>query len=227
MWFNTFYSFVENDPQCTTNASADAVVGANDCGLVPDVVSISCSVSYRGNVAPSLHIRKNGIDVTAEDPRNTPNSNVFTNIVLQADHLMNNCTFTCSAKLVDAATSGKTKRSAETNEYESQPLTLRILRKMIRNINEILDCRINLYSDTNNIINSLWIWCNLSDYQICQPICVWPRCWGPYWYETARQFNWMQTDYVTIYRLSNIILKWLPQEINNCKYIRLLSDCFN
>ena len=39
---------------CHSNASADGAVGENTCNIDPDIVQLSCSVNYRGNMAPLL-----------------------------------------------------------------------------------------------------------------------------------------------------------------------------
>lgn len=53
--------FSEGDPTCQSNINASGFIGSNDCGLKQDIISMSCSVNFKGNVPPKLQwMRING-----------------------------------------------------------------------------------------------------------------------------------------------------------------------
>lgn len=45
---------LEGDPTCQSNINASGFIGPNDCGLQQDIISMSCSVNFKGNVPPKL-----------------------------------------------------------------------------------------------------------------------------------------------------------------------------
>ena len=51
-------NFSEDNPTCHTNMSTIGYIGANRCNIEPDIMNISCSVRYSGNIPPVLRWRK-------------------------------------------------------------------------------------------------------------------------------------------------------------------------
>lgn len=46
-----------SNPSCSSN-NPKGFIGPNDCGLKQDIIQVSCSIKYKGNVAPQLHITR-------------------------------------------------------------------------------------------------------------------------------------------------------------------------
>ena len=66
----------ESDPICSTNATSIGFIGTNKCNIKPDMMNISCSVRYIGNIAPDLRWFK----------RDSQNSHVENVINLPVSH---------------------------------------------------------------------------------------------------------------------------------------------
>ena len=47
---------IDSPPLCQTNVSGEGALGENSCNLPPDYIGFSCSVNYRGNLAPILEL---------------------------------------------------------------------------------------------------------------------------------------------------------------------------
>lgn len=90
----------QNIPSCLTNQPPDGFVGVNDCGITPDTIRMSCNVSYRGNLKPTLEC-KQGDETLSNADTKTSNSNMVSSIVLTAEEFRSP-DFQCGVKYLNS-----------------------------------------------------------------------------------------------------------------------------
>ena len=84
---------------CHSNASADGAVGENTCNIEPDIVQLSCSVNYRGNLAPLLAWKDSGTGERVDRGLVSNTSSETTSqltLVMEAKADFNKVSFRCS-----------------------------------------------------------------------------------------------------------------------------------
>ena len=106
-YFVNFYLFnlTDSDLQCTHNISESGILGGDLCelGLQPDCINMTCSIIYRGNVAPSLLWEKviNDQYITSDFTNKTSNNMVaISTVVRRVSDDMSGIQFICSASMI-------------------------------------------------------------------------------------------------------------------------------
>jgi len=95
--------------ECTHNISDDFMIGGDICnlGLKADVVNYTCSVVYKGTVAPTFRWKHGGGEkhknVTSESHSDTLS---LSSLILEINEEMNNTEFSCSIELFNSTVSG-------------------------------------------------------------------------------------------------------------------------
>jgi len=110
------YDYSGKSLDCTHNMSVDGVVGGDICelGLQPDLINITCSVRFSGNIPPTLswsHNSPRDIIYHSVADNVVPNSRVTSIIVIQANNDMNGSRFSCSASFIWTANNKKTPQA--------------------------------------------------------------------------------------------------------------------
>lgn len=54
------FFLIDAKPTCQPDMSTVKVLGKNTCGIEPETFQLSCTATYRGNIAPVLQWRKVG-----------------------------------------------------------------------------------------------------------------------------------------------------------------------
>ena len=87
--------------------SRDGIVGGDICGmgLQPDIINMTCTVRFSGNVAPTMSWRNNNLHViSANNVFNSkvPSSRLTSSMIIQATEQMNGSQITCSLEMIGA-----------------------------------------------------------------------------------------------------------------------------
>jgi len=88
---------VDDEPECKSNISPDGVIGHNTCGIQPDELLLSCSISFHGNIPPDLKWIKLGeSDSISGNVTKGQAANRFTyNLTIKADLLEDKSSYVC------------------------------------------------------------------------------------------------------------------------------------
>lgn len=93
-------SHIETEPVCQSNIQPDGVIGSNDCGIPPDRLQLSCSITYRGNIPVQLEWRsklENDNSSPTVECRYTPGRSIC-NLTVTGDRTGNNSAYFCQTK---------------------------------------------------------------------------------------------------------------------------------
>ena len=109
------YCFIDRNLICSHNMSEEGILGGDLCGLGSDIINMTCSIRFSGNVTPELIWTHNTDDVTAAVSLDV-NSFTLQNdlrqvstMTVQAREDMNETRFTCSVCRKRLSTTTTTK----------------------------------------------------------------------------------------------------------------------
>src|SRR5688572_27289069 len=77
---------------------SDGVIGPNSCGIEPEEVKLSCSIKYKGNIAPILQWKASGDNQSITDGRvniTSSNNEVTYTLTMESSLTPNNSSFVC------------------------------------------------------------------------------------------------------------------------------------
>jgi len=100
---------VETRMKCTHNISDDFAIGGDICGLGlrADVVNCTCSIIYKGTVAPTFRWKYDGRAKYKNVTRDTHSDTLsVSSLILEINEKMNNTRFSCLIELVNSTVSG-------------------------------------------------------------------------------------------------------------------------
>ena len=108
-------------------------IGPNKCGLESDIMNISCSIKYTGNIAPALRWQTGYVDVPTEQVQYVMTDGMVTaSILMSADtHIGSMDDYVCLAQLSTRSMSSQSavSRILQDKKYLCYSVPLRILGK--------------------------------------------------------------------------------------------------
>ena len=124
-----YVDFPENNPTCNTNMSAIGYIGANRCDIEPDIMNISCSVRYSGNIPPVLQWRNEfssrPMVLESQVARMTSNDFALASLLKSADtERASESSYTCYADSTFAIVSPERKLKQQSYSCKSGPLRI-------------------------------------------------------------------------------------------------------
>ena len=90
-------SVADDDPICQSNVGLHDVIGQNACNLKRDVVNLSCSVTYHGNIPPRIEwVRiEDGINITGTISPVVSANTCTSTLILENDISLHNSAYAC------------------------------------------------------------------------------------------------------------------------------------
>src|SRR6218665_958342 len=88
---------LDGEPECSSYKNLDSVMGPNACGIQPDELHLSCSISYHGRIPPDLKWTKLGDnDSIIEMVTKNESDGRFTyGLTIKANQIKDNSSYEC------------------------------------------------------------------------------------------------------------------------------------